>query len=315
MGSAFYEEDAQSVVALTQHAAGGSSAEDEMDTDHFNELDRIFDLPYGAEQDPFGSGGGGGQSQGQANGQVHGHQQQQGGQHGGAGLLMPTPLNGHSHGGGGHHMNHSNHGSSHGGGMDWHVKEEDASYHTAVDASSHIDMSYHHVDASGHSMIDASGHSMMDASGHDSLIDSSGHYDDYAAHKGDPRYMEHSCEACKRSKVRKGGRAGGRQGGWLRPWTFTLGLSKGMLRIFCNVMGWFGWGFFLVSCLCPSHVCFDLNLPLVLALFGTPVPHLPTLFYSHTRSNHDSLHTLVMSFLLLAYFKCTATYGRHTPGH
>jgi hypothetical protein len=228
MGSAFYEEDAQSVVALSQHAAG-SGAEDEMDTDHFNELDRIFDLPYGAEQDPFGSGGGGGQSQGQANGQVHGHQQQQQGQqsqHGGAGLLMPTPLNGHSHGCGGHHTNHSNHGSTHGGGMDWHVKEEDASYHTAVDASSHIDMSYHHVDASGHSMIDASGHSMMDASGHDSLIDSSGHYDDYAAHKGDPRYMEHSCEACKRSKVRKEGRAGGREGEWFRPWTLSVLLSR-----------------------------------------------------------------------------------------
>jgi len=248
------------VVALSQHATG-SGTEDEMDTDHFNELDRIFDLPYGAEQDSFGSGGGGGHSQGQANGHGHGHQQQQGGQqsqHGGAGLLMPTPQNGHGHGGGVHHTNHSNHGSTHGGGgMDWHVKEEDASYHTAVDASSHIDGSYHHVDASGHSMIDASGHSMMDASGHDSLIDSSGHYDDYAAHKGDPRYMEHSCEACKRSKVRKGGRKGGK-----------VVMSRGMpRRTCCDVCGEGMHGLVLVFCpiFAPGYVS---------CLFSRRCPHI-----------------------------------------
>jgi hypothetical protein len=178
--------------------------EDEMDTDHFNELDRIFDLPYGAEQDPFGGTTTTSNSSGSSSSSQQQQQQtqqqtqptrQSAGQaqqghynspHGAAGLLMPQP-----------------HGSSSGPGqMDWHVKEEDASYHTAVDASCHVDASYHRtIDASSHSMVDASGHSMMDASGHDSLIDSSGHYDEYAAHKGDPRYMEHSCEACKRSKV------------------------------------------------------------------------------------------------------------------
>ena len=293
IGSAFYDEDAQSVVALSQHAAG-SGTEDEMDTDHFNELDRIFDLPYGAEQDPFGSGGGGGHSQGQANGQGHGHQQQQGGQqsqHGGAGLLMPTPQNGHGHGGvGHHHTNHINHGSTHGGGgMDWHVKEEDASYHTAVDASSHIDGSYHHVDASGHSMIDASCHSMMDASGHDSLIDSSGHYDDYAAHKGDPRYMEHSCEACKRSKVRKGGRKGGRG---VMSLSFALVLSTCMPGTCFDVCGVGFHGLGVVFCpIFAWAMSIWADFPVGVGTFPPHSPPTPYPFLKHALPFFTSLST------------------------
>jgi hypothetical protein len=198
IATAFYEDP----------TALGDSAGEEMDTDHFNELDKIFDLPYNSEQDPFSSAATP-SSQGGQGGQQHahngGHAQQQQIQHqeGGAGL-MPHGVGGHSHS---HqqqqhqhqHLHqHTQFHSTHGG--DWHVKEEDASYHTAVDASCHIDASYHHVDASSHSMVE----SVLDASGHDSLIDSSGHYDDYlpsAGGKGDHRYMEHSCEACKRSKV------------------------------------------------------------------------------------------------------------------
>lgn len=187
VGSGVFFEGSIGVVG--HESGGGVGSQDEMDTDHFNELDHIFDLSYSAEQDPFGSGSGHAQSQGTG----YGHPPQT--QLGGASLLMPHPHNSHgaiSHDG----------SRMHNDGMDWRAKDEDCSYHTAVDASCHIDSSYHHVDASGHSMVDASGHSTIDASGHDSLIDSSGHYDDYLAHKGDARYMEHSCEACKRSKVR-----------------------------------------------------------------------------------------------------------------
>lgn len=172
--------------------------EDEMDQDHFNELDKIFDLPYSAEQDPFTSTNGNNNNNnnntiatnnGLAQQQHHHHQ-------------LPPQSHQHQHQ---YHHHHLQHG---GNGMDWHVKEEDASYHTAVDASCHIDASYHHVDASGHSMIDASTHStVMDASGHESLVDYSQHgsegYDYGATTNGkiEPRFMEHSCEACKRSKV------------------------------------------------------------------------------------------------------------------
>ena len=208
IATAFYEDP----------TALGDSAGEEMDTDHFNELDKIFDLPYNSEQDPFspaatssqggGQGGQGGHTHTQPQHSHNDHDQQQHTHthhqheegsvellsHGQAHSQQQQHHHHHQH----QHLQHTQFHSTHGG--DWHVKEEDASYHTAVDASCHIDASYHHVDASSHSMVE----SVLDASGHDSLIDSSGHYDDYmpsAGGKGDHRYMEHSCEACKRSKV------------------------------------------------------------------------------------------------------------------
>lgn len=175
VGAAFYGSEEGAV----------DDAMDEMDTDHFNELDKIFDLPYPADgNDPFATPGPG------AGGAAAGGASSSAGVNAAASMMVQPPyLQSHR--------------------MDW-SREEDASYHTAVDATCHsaVDASYHHVDASmhSHSVVDASmhSHSVMDASGHDSLADYSQHgeYEYGPPGKGEPRFMEHSCEACKRSKVR-----------------------------------------------------------------------------------------------------------------
>jgi hypothetical protein len=189
VGAAFYGSEEAAV----------DDAMDEMDTDHFNELDKIFDLPYPADgNDPFApppGGGAAGAGGAAAAAAASSSSSSSAGVNAAASMMVQPPyLQSHR--------------------MDWSSREEDASYHTAVDATCHstVDASYHHVDASmhshSHSVVDASmhSHSVMDASGHDSLADYSQHGDyDYgggaAAGKGDPRFMEHSCEACKRSKV------------------------------------------------------------------------------------------------------------------
>lgn len=170
----------------------------EMDTDHFNELDKIFDLPYPADgNDPFAppQGGRAGAAAGAGSGATEGRASA--GTNVAASMMVQPPYLQT------HRMDWSSH-SSHGP-----HREEEASYHTAVDATRHssaVDASYHHtVDGSthSHSVVDASihSHSVMDASGHDSLADYSQH-EEYDYGGKEPRYMEHSCEACKRSKVR-----------------------------------------------------------------------------------------------------------------